>query len=112
MSYGPIQQASLVIASGASTSSHYDFGGKSGTYLCVYHTAGFSLDLFGSNDGTTFGRLFERVNTAPVQYQTMIVGSNTSGGWAQMICPSVRYVKFAATGTVADGTTVKVCFAD
>lgn len=112
MSYGPIQQASLVIASGASASSYYDFGGKAGTYITVYQTAGSSLDLYGSNDASTFGQVFERVNTAPVQYQSMIVGSNTSGGWAQMVCPAVRYVKFVATATVANGTTVKVCFAD
>lgn len=112
MSYGPIQTTSLVIASGASTSSYWDLGGKSCTYFTVYHTAGAELNLFGSSDGTTFKQVMERVNTAPVQYQSMIIGSAHSGFWVQNICPALRYVQFAATAAVANGTTIQVSFAD
>lgn len=111
MSYSPIQKASLVIASGASTSSFCDFGGRAGSYMAVYHTAGFQLNVYGSDDGTTFVPVHERVNTAPVQYQALSVATTTSGTWAQFVCPAVRYVQFAATATVANGTTVKVSFA-
>lgn len=112
MSYGPIQRATVAIASGASTSSYVDFGGKSVTYMAVYHTAGFALNVFGSDDGTTFVPVHERVNTAPVQYQALQVASSTSGMWAQFVCPPVRYVQFCATATVANGTSIKVCAAD
>lgn len=107
-----IQTAALIIASGASTSSYADFGGRSLKYMAVYHTAGGAVDILGSDDGATFTRLFERVNTAPVQYQTMIIGSAQSGVWVQNIAPPVRYIQFAATGTVANGTTIKVSVSD
>lgn len=112
MSYGPNQTASLIIASGASTSSYTDFGGRSCTYMAVYHTAGFALNVYGSTDGTSFYPVHERVNTAPVQYQALTVTTSTSGSWAHFLAPAVRYVQFAATATVANGTTIKVSVAD
>jgi hypothetical protein len=112
VSYGPIQQTTVTIASGTSTSSGTDFGGKSGSYMTVYHTAGFALNVFGSSDGTNYYPVHERVNTAPVQYQALSIASSTSGAWAQIVCPAVRYVAFAATATVANGTSIKVCVAD
>lgn len=108
MGYGPIQVfTGGAIASAASTGAAIDLGGKSFSKVFVRlptMSTGAACTLYGSTDNSTFGPLYERVNTAPVQFQTMVVATNTSGGFAELGAIPFRYIKFAASATVTDGS--------
>jgi hypothetical protein len=108
MSYGPKQVfTGGVIASAASTGTHIDLGTKSYSRLFVKlptMSTGAACTLYGSTDATSFYPVYERVNTAPVQFQAIVVQTNTSGGFADLGQVPFRYVKFAASATVTDGS--------
>jgi hypothetical protein len=116
MSYGPIQVFTGLIASGASTSSSFDLGGKAYSRVFVEVSSmstAAAMDVWGSSDGTTFRPVFERVNTAPVQYQTHIVASGVgaNGGIAPLdVC--YQYVQFRASAVVSGGVTLKLHCSD
>lgn len=108
MGYGPVQVfTGGVIASAASTGTHIDMGGKSFAKWAVKFptmSTGAALTIYGSADGSSFAPAHERVNTAPVQYQVMTIATSVSGSWAVMDALPFRYVKFAASATVTDGS--------
>lgn len=113
MSYGPRVVFSGSIASGASTVS-FDLGGKS--YSRVYVEVGTmstaaALTVFGSNDGTSFYPIFERVNTAPVQYQTLTVASSNAGSIVPLDVPC-NYVQFRASAVVSGGVSMALICVD
>ncbi len=112
MSYGPCQVFYAGTASGASTSSYVDLGGKSYTKLAVNYvtmSTGAAVTLYGaaSSDGT-FLPVHERVNTAPVQYQALTIATTTSGAWACVEAPPFRYVKFITSAVVSGGVSYTV----
>ncbi len=99
------------IASGASTSSYIDLGLASFKNLTVNMVTAATnalLTVYGSVDGTTFYPVHERVNTAPVSFQALTIATSTSLAWATIACPPFRYIEFAASATIAGGTTITV----
>lgn len=109
MPYGPKQVfTGGVIASAASTGTFIDFGEKTFTKMAVKFpsmSTAAMLTLFGCDtSGGTYAPVLERVNTAPVQHQTMTIATSTSGAWVQFDMPPLRYLKFAASATVTDGS--------
>ncbi len=115
MKYGPRVYSSVIIASGATVSSFVDLGEDSRGYLAVRFTSASTaaeLAIYGtptvSGTGGTYSQIYERVNTAPVQYQALVVGTNTSGGWAVFNAPPFRYIQFLASALVAGGATIYV----
>jgi len=78
MSYGPTQVFTAGIASGASTSSNVDLGGKSFTRLAinaVTMSTGAMITIYGSDSATgTYYPVFEKVaNTATSAYTSLTV---------------------------------------
>lgn len=115
MSYGPKQVYTCGIASGASTSSNVDLGGKSFTNIAlnaVTMSTGAAITVWGSNDASTYYIVHERVNTAPVQYQSLTVATNTSGGWAVFEAPPFRYLQFTTSAVVSGGVSITVVAQD
>lgn len=115
MGYGPIKVFSGNILSGASTLTSLQLD-KS--YSTVYAEIGTmstaaALDIYVSSDGSTFRPAFERVNTATVQYQTMIVA--TSVGANGGICAIEKvypYYQFRASAVVSGGVAIKLICVD
>lgn len=116
MSYGPCQVFTGSIASGASTVTSIDLGTKSFSKVFVEvstMSTAAAIDVFGSADGTTFRPVFERINTAPVQYQTMFVASGVgANGGIAPIATGFRYVQFRASAVVSGGVTLKLHCSD
>lgn len=116
MSYGPSQVFTGTIASGASTVTSIDLGTKG--YSRVFAEVGTmstnaALTVFGSSDGTNFKPVFERVNTAPVQYQTLTVATGTIGGIADLTgIAGIRYAQFQASAVISGGCTIKLICVD
>lgn len=108
MSQGPTQYfTGGIIASAASTGTHVDFGTKAFSKVFVKlptMSTGAACTLYGSVDSTNFYPVLERVNTAPVQWQTMVVATSTSGAFVELGQLPFRFVKFAASATVTDGS--------
>lgn len=103
------------VASGASSCS-FDMGG--GTFSRVYvevssMSTAAAIDVWASTDNVTYRPLFERTNTAPVQYQTLTVASGVgaNGGIAPLggqTPLTAQFVQFRASAVVADGVTIKL----
>lgn len=111
MSYGPQKVFTGAIASGAS-STEFNLSGKSFSF--VYAEIGTmstaaAMDVYAASDGTTYRPMFERVNTAPVQYQTLTVSNivGTNGG----VIPlgyGYTYLQFRASAVVSGGVAIKI----
>lgn len=115
MSWGPKQVFTVQIASAASTSSYLNMGSKSFRQMAVYYgtmSTGAMLSVQGSTDGTNFYTVHERVNTAPVQYQSLTIATSVSGAWAVFDSPPFPYVRFVASAVVNDGVIISVAADD
>lgn len=115
MTYGPVQVFTAGIASGASTSSHIDLG-KSFSRISVNAitmSTGAMLTVYGSDssDGT-YGPVFEKINSATSAYNSLTVGTATSGGWCQLDAPAMRYIKFVTSAVVSGGVSITVVASD
>lgn len=99
------------ITSGAS-SCQIDTGGA--TFARVFlelptMSTAAAIDVYASLDGTTYYPLFERVNTAPVQYQTLTVASGVgTGGGQAPLAVSAQYVQLRASAVVSGGVIAKL----
>ncbi len=117
MTYGPIKVFTCGIASGASTSSYIDLGGKSFGRLAV-NTNSMSttaqLAVWGCDTATgTFFPILERVqNTASSGYNTFVVPTSTSGAWAVFEAPPFRYIEFISSAVVSGGVSITVIGSD
>lgn len=108
---GPKQVFRVGIASGASTSSALDLGDKAHKdYSITYVTmsTGAAVTVWGSDDGTTFRQVFERVNTAPVQHQAVTIGTAASGSWCQVPAFPFRYMQLTTSAVVSGGVSFLV----
>ena len=112
MSYGPQQVFYAGIASGASTSSSIDLGGKSYTKLAVNFvtmSTGAEVTVYGAaSESATYYAIHERVNTATMQYQHLKVTTGTSAGWALIDAPPMQYLKFITSAVVSGGVSFTV----
>lgn len=72
-----------------------------------------AIDVYGSADGSTYRPVFERVNTAPVQYQTMTVVSSVgaNGGLAPLEF-GYPYMQLRASAVVSGGVSITVLATD
>ena len=114
MSYGPIKVFTGTIPSGASTLTQIALDkaySRVFAHIGTMSTAA-AIDVYGSDDGTPFHQVFERVNTAPVQYQSLTVASSvaTSGAYVPLEF-GAPYVQFRASAVISGGCTIKlVCW--
>lgn len=116
MSYGPIQYFYTGIASGASTSSYVDFGGKSFSRYAinvVTMSTGAAVTIYGAASAAgTYYPIAERVNTAPVQHQALTIATTTSGQWVMFDNLPFQYVKFITSAVVSGGVSFSIQAAD
>ncbi len=117
MTYGPVQVFYTGIASGASTSSTIDLGGKSFNRFsvnAVTMSTGAGMTLYGCDTSTgTFGPVFQKVpSTATSAYLSITVGTLTSGGWCQIDAPPMRYIQFVTSAVVSGGVSITVIGSD
>lgn len=101
------------MASGASTLTSIDVTRSWGKIYADIQTmsTGAELAIYGSSDGTTFKPVYERVNTAPVQYQALTVGTATTGGIVEL-AQAGRYFQFRASAVVSGGVVIKLICRD
>lgn len=106
MGLGPVKVFTGLIASGASTSSGIKLDRVySRVFLQVPSmTTQAAIDVWGSSDDTTYYQVYERVNTAPVQYQSLIVGTNCSNALVPLDV-HFSYVQFRTSAVVSGGAT-------
>jgi hypothetical protein len=114
MSYGPKQVFTTTIASGLASSAVLDLGDKSYKNWAINPSLmGDVITVYGSTSATgNFLAVNERVNTAPVQYQSLTVATNVSGMWGVIDAPPFRYVKFICASTITNGSTINVMVQD
>lgn len=116
MSYMPSKVFTGTIASGASTVTSIDISGQS--YSRVFAQIGTmstnaALSVYGSIDNSDFRPIYERVNTASVQWQAIVVATATTGGIVSLNdVAGVRYVQFRASAVVSGGCTIKLICLD
>ncbi len=114
MSAGPIKVFTGTVASGASTVT-FNLGENPRSFSQVYvelssMSTAAEFAVWGAPTSTdTYRPVFERVNTAPVQYQTLVVNSGVgaNGGCAPL---AIAYpnIQLRASAVVSGGVTVKL----
>jgi hypothetical protein len=111
---GQVQKFEAGVASGASTSSYIDTGGRAFRKMAVNYvtmSTATIVEVWGSNDSAgTFKpiRVMEP-GTAAAGYNTLSIATAVSGdGWAMMDAPPHRYVQFVCTGVVSGGVSFTV----
>lgn len=117
MSYGPCPVFTGSIASGATTCTSINLGGKA--YSRVFVELGTMstnsiVSVYGSSDGSDFKPVFERVpNTTSVQWQAIQLTTAVVGGIAPVNDLSgIAYAQFRATAVISGGCTIKVICVD
>lgn len=111
MSYGPIVSYSGVVASGASTVSFQLPKAFSKVFveLSTMSTQ-VAFDIYGATEPAgTYRQVFERVNTAPVQYQSLTVASGVgaNAGAAPIDC-AYPNIQLRGSAVVSGGVNVKL----
>lgn len=115
MSYLPVKVFSGSIASGASTLTSLDVSQSWRKIFVVVPTMSTAAEIsvYGSSDNSTFYPVFERINTAPVQYQNLLIttGVASSGGIADLVSP-LRYLQFRTSAVVSGGVAMQAICID
>jgi hypothetical protein len=114
MPTGDVRVFNVSIASAASTSTAIDLG--RGYNKVVYDPtgAGGASMFFAAPTATdTYRQIRYEVTSGMSAPQTATVGSALSGSLVEVpALRGLRYVKVAATGTIADGATLKLYCSD
>lgn len=118
MPYGPVTIYSTSIASAAST-AYFNLDKSWSKVMLQLPSLSTNAEctIFGSADGTTWKNVYERVNTATCQFQTMIIGSAANNKIIPLIVApgqyvGLQYIAVAASATVTDGATLKMICSD
>ena len=104
MSVGVNQVFYKTLASGATSSSGYDFGRAfQNVYLEIPSMAsGSDFYIQGSSDGTTFRRVMHPpVASSSIQVQTFVIGSAATGRIVQ-VPAGFRYMKVEVSTALTD----------
>jgi len=113
---GHTQKFEAGTASGASTSSWIDTGGRPFFKMAVHYvtmSTGAMVTVWGSDspsvDSGTFYPVASQVpGTATVAYNNLTVATTTSGGWGVFDAPPHRYLKFTTSAVVSGGVSFTV----
>ncbi len=111
-SYGTTKVFNTNIASGASTATFILDKAYQRVFLEVgTMSTAAALDVYASGDGSFYRQVFERVNTAPVQYQSLTVATNATNAVVP-IDVNAAYLQFRATAVVSGGVTMALHCSD
>lgn len=111
------QKFTVATASGASTSSGLDTGGRSYSKLAVHYvtmSTGAEVTVWGSNgdkqtSGTFYQIAVQEVNTASSAFNTLTIGTAASGSWAVLdVSLPHRYLQFTTSAVVSGGVSFTV----
>jgi hypothetical protein len=110
MSYQPFAVFTATLASGATTVAFtLDRGYTNATLELPTLSTSTAWDVYCSTDGSTYRPAFERVNTAPVQYQTLTVASGVgANGGAAQLAVVYPYLQLRASSAVGNGASIKL----
>lgn len=113
------KKATVVIASGASTSSDLNLSGRTWPHLGVQigsMSTGANVQIQNSTDGgTTFYTVYNTiVNSSAVQSNPMVISSTVGATGGYILLPQglYRHVRFLTTAVVSGGVSFTVCFGD
>ena len=116
MSYMPSKVFTGTILSGASTVTSINLTGQSFSKVFAQvgtMSTGAALSVYGSADGSDFRPIYERVNTATVQWQAIVIATSVTGGIVSLNdLTGIPYAQFRASGTVDGGCTIKLICID
>lgn len=109
MSYGQVTIYPRTIASGASTASIVSFEKAYSKVFVEVSTMSTAAELavFGSSDGSTFRPIFERIKTAPVQYQAVVIATTATNAISPLDF-GFPYLQFRASAVVSGGVSITV----
>lgn len=113
MSYGPIKVYTGTIASGASTLTSISLDKSYSKIYAEVSTmsTGAALLVYGSTDGSTFRPVYERVNTASVQWTDVYIGTACTNGITDLNC-NFPYIQFRASAVIDGGASIKLICVD
>ena len=111
--YGLVQSFFVGTASGASTSSYLDTGGRPFSQMAVHinsMSTGAEVTVYASDakDGTYQPVKVMEPGTAAAGYNNLVIGTATSGGWAVIPAPPHRYLQFITSAVVSGGVSFTV----
>jgi hypothetical protein len=113
MSYGVTQKFEVGAASGASTSSYMDTGGRAFRHMALKYvtmSTGAMVTVYGSDasDGTYLPVRVQEPGTSTVAYNNLTVATGVSGGWGMFEAPPHRYLQFITSAVVSGGVSYTV----
>ncbi|UCG54701.1 MAG: hypothetical protein JSV32_00325 [Dehalococcoidia bacterium] len=113
MPYGPTQKFEVGIASGASTSSYMDTGGRYFKKMALHYvtmSTGAMVTVYGSDssDGTYLPISVQVPGTSTVAYNNLTVATSVSGGWGMFDGPPHRYLQFVTSAVVSGGVSFTI----
>jgi hypothetical protein len=116
---GAYQRFSVAQASGASVSTYLDLGVRYNEEMAVRYvtmSTGAEVTVYASDSvtpasaaGDTFYAVkVQEIGTAAAAYNNLVIGTATSGGWAQFKAPAHRFIKFGTSAVVSGGVAYTV----
>lgn len=111
MAFGFTQQFEVGIASGASTSSTLDTGGRAFDTLAVKYedmSTGAAVALYGANTSTATFLPISWKDQDAATYNALNIATSVSGGWGVLPCPPHRYIQFITSAVVSGGVSFVV----
>lgn len=107
------QKFTAATASGASTSSYIDTGGRQFAKMAVHYvtmSTGALVTVYGCDTptGTFLPVRAGDVNTAAVEFNNLTFATSVSGGWGVVDAPPLRYLQFITSAVVSGGVAYTV----
>jgi hypothetical protein len=107
------QKYDVVQASGASISTYVDLGDRHSDVMALTYvtmSTGAEVAVYGSDTatGTYKAVQIQEPGTAAAAYNPLVIGTATSGAWAQFICPPIQFLKFGTSAVVSGGVAYTV----
>jgi hypothetical protein len=111
--YGLVQKFEAQTASGASTSSYIDTGGRPFSKMALRYvtmSTGALVTVYGcdTSDGTYLPVAVAEPGTAAAGYNNITVATSVSGGWGVFDAPPHRYLQFITSAVVSGGVSFTV----
>lgn len=110
MGYGS-QKFEAQTASGASTSSYIDTGGRGFINMSLHYvtmSTGAAVSVYGSDSPTGTFLPVSVKDQDSATYNNLTIGTSVSGGWGSFQAPSLRYLQFITSAVVSGGVSFTV----
>lgn len=110
---GQVQKFEAGIASGASTSSFIDTGGRAFRTMALRYvtmSTGAMVTVYGcdTSAGTYLPVKVKEAQTSTVAFNNLTIATSVSGGWGVIDAPPHRYMQFITSAVVSGGVSFTV----